>query len=203
MHIWQDIGQAVLVSVKFKPNRIWTRTTSPYLSMWKFLPSTGCGFYCWKPDNLNGTVSFLSYPHHGADPQSTLQRHEMSTPRMIYSSLSRIVPQQVLTYPPTSGFHWWVGNTDLKWEQIQAIYLLSHMGGPEVVFQKRANCKGGRFTLGPVAQLVSWPVAHAYWHASCLEAKPGREKLDLSLESSSRGWIENVCCFSRHSVVPW
>lgn len=111
--------------------------------------------------------------------------------------------QKVLTYPPTPGFHWWVGNTDLKWKQIQAIYLLNHLGGSEVVFQKRANYKAGRFTLlGPVAQLVFWPVAHAHWHASYLEAKPGRERADLSWANSC-GWTANVCCLSRHFMVPW
>lgn len=118
----------------------------------------------------------------------------MATPRM--NILSRIIAQQVLTYPPTPGFHWWVGNTDLKWKQIQAIYLLNHLGGSEVVFQKRANYKAGRFTLGPVAQLVFWPVAHAHWHASYLEAKPERERGAGPLPGVQQLWMNSKCLLS-------
>ena len=48
------------------------------------------------------SLSFLSYPHHGANTHSLPQWYKMATPRM--NILSRIIAQQVLTYPPTQAF---------------------------------------------------------------------------------------------------
>ena len=81
--------------------------------MGKCLPSTGCSFYCCKPETLMVSLSFLSYPHHGANTHSLPQWYKMATPpppkkkklatpRM--NILSRIIAQQVLTYPPTQAF---------------------------------------------------------------------------------------------------
>ena len=37
----QSIRETFLHSIKFKPNHMWARMTSPYLNMWKFLPLAG------------------------------------------------------------------------------------------------------------------------------------------------------------------
>ena len=108
----------------------------PISHMGKCLPSTGCGFYCCKPETLMVSLSFLSYPHHGANLHFPPQWYEMVTPRM--NILSRIIAQQVLTYPPTQAFIDGLETQIFKWKQIQAIYLLSHLGGSEVVFLKKS-----------------------------------------------------------------
>ena len=103
-------------------------------------------------------------------------------------------------YPPTPGFPWWSGNIDPEWEQTQAISLLSHTGERKGEFQNRANGKGGRFTLSRVGQLVCWPLAHPYWHVSCLEAEPGREELQLSWSPAAVDEQEMSVVFPG---IPW
>lgn len=59
---------------------------------------------------------------------------------------------------------------------------------------ENADHKGGRFILRSVAQLVSWPLAHPYWHASCLEAEPGRE------ESAPLPGVQQLCMNTKCSL---
>ena len=75
------------------------------------------------------------YPN-GTKWQTPPQKKKMATPRM--NILSRIIAQQVLTYPPTQAFIDGLETQIFKWKQIQAIYLLSHLGGSEVVFLKKS-----------------------------------------------------------------
>lgn len=46
-----------------------------------------------------------------------------------------------------------------------------------------------------MAQLVSWPLAHPYWHASCLETEPGAKGL-APLPGAQQLWMDRKCLFS-------
>lgn len=127
-------------------------------------------------------LSILSPPW-SQSPASYPSGMKMATPRM--NILSRIIAQQVLDLPTTPGFHWWVGNTDLKWKQP------GHLSSQppwrirgSISLKRELIIKSREIQIGPVAQLVFWPVAHAHWHA-LFEAKPGRERGADSLPESN------------------
>lgn len=51
-----------------------------------------------------------------------------------------------------------------------------------------------------MAQLVFWPVAHAHWHASYLEAKPGRERGAGPLPGVQQLWMNSKCLLFLQSI---